>query len=107
MDHLFNKKIDFKRKTEGASDGMGGYVEVESTLHAGVPCRINWTKGSERILQFDKRTYYRDGKLYCRVKSDVTTKDTVVYGGAEYEIVDVRNVDEADCYMIVDIKKIA
>ena len=105
MEHLFNKKVSFIRKTKIA-DGLGGFTEADTTLHSDVPCRINWLSGTKKIIDLEKKKYYRDAKLYCRVLADVLKTDLVVYSGTQYEIVDVANVDEADRYLIVEIKLI-
>lgn len=103
MQHLFNSKVNIIRLTK-VSDGLGGWDEVENILHSNLSCRINWSSGSERI-QFDKTTYYRDAKLYCRVV-DVTTKDRVRYDSKDYEIVNVSNPDNINKYLILEIKLI-
>jgi len=99
----FNSKVDILRVTK-ASDNMGGYAEAESVLYADLPCRINWTRGSEKIM-FDKETYYRDAKLYCRA-IDVDVKDRVRYNGATYEIVNVSNVDNLNRYLTLELRLI-
>jgi len=81
---------------------MGGWGEAEGILYQNLPCRINWSKGSEKI-QFDKNTYYRDGKLYCR-PIEVTVKERVKYNGATYSIIDSNNVDNMNRYLVMDIK---
>ena len=98
---LFNCKVDIVRFTK-VQDSMGGWSEAEGMLYQSLPCRINWSRGAEKI-QFDKNTYYRDGKLYCH-SIDVTVKDRVKYNGITYDIVDVNNVDEMNRYLILDIK---
>lgn len=103
MKHLFNSKVDIVRISK-AKDSMGGYSEAEGVIHANVPCRINWSRGSERI-QFDKNTYYRDAKLFCGI-IDVTIKDRIKYDGVSYEIVDVSNVDNTNRYLTLDIRLI-
>lgn len=102
--NLFNTKVDIIRFTK-ASDGMGGGVEAEGVLHSNLPCRINWVRGSEKIFT-SKDTWFRDAKLYCGI-IDITTKDRVLYSGDYYEIVNVSNVDNANKYLIVEIKLVA
>lgn len=100
----FNSKIDILSITE-TTDSAGGHTEIEVELYRDLACRINWTKGSEKVVS-DKTTYYRDAKVFCRVKGDITTKHRVKYNGTTYQIVDVRNVDEANRLMVLDIKLI-
>jgi len=97
----FNSKVNIVRFTK-AKDGMGGYSEAEGILYQNLPCRINWSRGAEKI-QFDKNTYYRDAKLYCRI-IDVTVKERVKYNGATYEIVNVSDVDNMGRYLVLEIK---
>lgn len=84
---------------------MGGWTEVETVTYANEPCRINWSSGSERIY-FDKNTYFRDGKIYCRVLT-VTVENIIQYDGVNYEIVNVSNPDEMDKYMIIEIRLVS
>jgi len=100
----FKSKVDILSVTE-TSDGAGGQTEAEVELYSDLPCRINWSKGNEKIA-FDKDTYYRDAKVFCRVKTDITTKHRVKYNGTTYQIVDVTNVDEANRHMVISIKLI-
>ncbi len=104
MKQLFNSKVDITSVTR-IRDGKGGYSEAEVVIYSDLPCRINWSKGAEKI-QFNKDTYYRDAKLYCRVIS-VTVNHRVKYDGTEYEIVNVSNVDNVDKYMIIEMRLIA
>ncbi len=99
----FNSKVNILH-VDAVKDSMGSYNEVESVLYENLPCRINWSRGSERI-QFDKTTYYRDAKLYCRVIA-VTVEERVSYNGTTYEIVNVSDVDNVGKYMILEIKLI-
>jgi len=98
----YNTKVNIMSITRTAT--ALGNSEVENVLHCALPCGIVWGKGIDNV-QFDKDTYYRDGKLYCAVV-DVTTQDRVVHGGLCYEIVDVRNVDEKGCQMVLDLKRV-
>ncbi|KKK95665.1 hypothetical protein LCGC14_2670520 [marine sediment metagenome] len=103
IENLYNSKINIIRVTT-APDSMGGQAESETTLHNNLPCRINWSRGSEKII-FGRTAYYRDAKVYCSVK-DITVKDRVVYSSKTYEIVDVSNPDNVNKYMILDVKLI-
>lgn len=99
----YNLKIDILCISR-ESDGMGGWTEAPAIIHQDVPCRINWSRGSEKIF-FDKNTYFRDGKVYCGViNADV--KNIVQYNGVNYEIVNISNVDEMNRYMILEIRLI-
>ncbi len=99
----YNAKVNILRIAK-TSNGMGGWTEVENVLHNNLPCRIAWKKGSEKI-QFNKDTYYRDAKLFCRVV-DVTTRERVVYGSKKYEIVDVSNPDNKNKRLVLALKLI-
>jgi len=96
-----NSKVDIIRFSK-VQDSLGGWSEAEGILYQDLPCRINWSRGSERI-QFDRNTYYRDARLYCRV-IDVTTRDRVRYDGAVYEIVHVANADNMNRYLALDLR---
>jgi len=98
----FKTKVDILRITNTTS--AMGQTEVANVLHNNLPCRINWKRGSEKIF-FDKNTYFRDGKLYCRVV-DVTVEDRVQYKGKTYSIVDVNNTDESGRLFVLDLKLI-
>lgn len=100
LQSLFNKKVNILRIT--SSPEAMGQTEVANVLHNGLPCRFNWKRGSEKIF-FGKNSYFRDGKLFCRVV-DITNKDRVQYNGTIYEIVDVSNTDEDGRLMVLDLK---
>lgn len=100
LNSLYNSKINILRVTK-TSDNMGGWTEAKLTLHKNVPCRINWSSGSENI-QFDKKTFKRNGKVFCDV-IDITEKDILVYSGIEYEICNVSNVDNIGKFLTIDI----
>jgi len=104
ISNLFNTKVDVIR-IDSTKDSMGGYTEVKTVLHKNMRCRINWTTGIEKI-QFDKVTYYRDAKVYCGVYTDIRQYDLIRYKSKDYEIVNISNVDEANEYMILEIKLI-
>jgi len=100
-----NAKVDILRVTKIANDPPdGGWTEAENVLHNNLPCRINWTKGIEKV-QFKKDTHYSDAKLFCRVV-DITTDDKVVYDGKKYEIVDVNDPDNKHKRLVLDLKLI-
>lgn len=103
MQHLFNSKVNIIRIDE-TSDGMLGKTETTVVVHENLHCRINWSRGAERIM-FDKETYFRDAKVYCGVV-DITVKHRLVFEEKTYEIVSVRNVDSMDRYLILDIRLI-
>jgi len=96
----FKSKVNILRITYTPS--AMGQTEVSDELYKNLPCRINWKRGSEKIF-FAKNSYFRDGKLYCRV-IDVTVKDRVQYNSKTYQIVDVNNVDEVNRFLVLDIK---
>ena len=98
---LYNVTVDVLRMTN-TSDDMGGWTEVEVILHNDLKCRINWVRGSEKVM-FDRDTWFRDAKMYCGVV-DILTKDRVLYNGNTYEVVNVSNVDNMDRYMVVDLR---
>ena len=102
LSQLYNVKVNIIRITR-ATDGLGGRTESETTLHTDLPCRINWVNGNERIM-FNKTTYYRDAKLYCRV-TDITVADRVVYEGIYYDIVNVSNVDNMNRFLTIEMKR--
>ncbi|KKM88784.1 hypothetical protein LCGC14_1255310 [marine sediment metagenome] len=101
--NLFNTTVDVIRITR-ASDSMGGWTETEVVLHNNLKCRINWSKGEEKV-QFDKDTWYRDAKLYCSVVN-IQTRDRIIHKSKTYEVKNVSNVDEADKYLIVEMRLI-
>jgi len=95
-----NAKVNILRIASTA--GAMGQTEVPNVLYNNLPCRINWKRGSEKIF-FAKNSYFRDGKLYCRVV-DITAKDRVQYKSKTYQIVDVNNADESGRFLVLDIR---
>ena len=98
---LYNVTVDVLRITR-TSDSMGGATETEVVHINDLPCRINWSRGSERVM-FDKDTWFRDAKLYCAVV-DIQTKDRIVYDSKTYEVVNVSNPDNMGKYLIVEMR---
>lgn len=103
MRHLFNSKVNIVEVVE-ADDGLLGKTESPVVVHRDLPCRINWSRGTEKIF-FDKETYFRDAKVYCGVV-DITVKHRLVFRDRTYRIVSVRNPDNMNRYLILDIKLI-
>ena len=101
MDHLFNSKVNIVRPTK-VSDGKGSFTVARQTLYANLPCRINWSRGLEKLM-FGRETYYRDAKIYCRVV-DIGVKDIAVIDSVDYDIVNVSNVDSVGKYLILDVR---
>lgn len=99
----YNAKVNVLRIAK-TSDNMGGWTEVENVLYNNLPCRINWTKGIEKI-QFQKDTHYCDAKMFCRVV-DITVNDRISYSNKTYEIVDVNDPDEKGKRLVVGLKLI-
>lgn len=102
LNDLYNVQGDILRIVR-TTDSMGGFTEVETVLHNNWKCRINWSRGTERI-QFNKDTYYRDAKVYGSILSGVTTGDRFKYDGTVYEIVNVTNPDNMNKYMVLEIR---
>ena len=98
-----NLKVNVIRITKTAG-ALGGWTEIKNVLHNNLHCRINWKRGSEKIF-FEKSTYFRDAKMFCRVV-DIDIKDQVQYNGKTYEVVDVANTDESNRFMTLDLKLI-
>ena len=101
MNHLYNIKVDVIRITKIKEGGLGS-SESESVLHRNLPCRISWSSGSEKI-QFNKDTYYRDGKLFCNVV-DITVEDRIRFNGVIYEIVDVEDPHNMGRFLKLQLK---
>lgn len=99
----FNSTVDVIRVTK-VSDGLGGWTDTEVIVHNDLACRINWSKGAEKII-FDKTTYYRDAKVYCKV-FDILVTDKIVYDSKSYEVVSVSNPDNLNWYCVLDVKLI-
>ena len=99
----YNTKINIIRISLEA-DGLSGQDETETVLHTNLPCRVNWSKGREVAL-FDKITHLRDAKIYCRVV-DITVLDRVVLDDKTYDIVSVRNVDNTNRQLVLEVKKV-
>lgn len=102
LSDLYNKTADILRIIL-TSDSMGGSTEVKTVLYNNWKCRINWSKGHEKI-QFGKDTHYRDAKVYGSVLKNIQQRDRFRYNGKDYEIINIINVDELDTYMILEIR---
>lgn len=96
----FNTKVNILRIAKTVT--VMGQKEVANVLHNNLSCRINWKRGQEKIF-FAKNSYFRDGKLFCRI-IDVTVRDRVQHKAKTYEIVDVANTDESNRLLVLDIR---
>ncbi len=103
LQDLYNVTVDVIRITK-TSDSMGGWTDTDVIHINDLPCRINWSKGFEKV-QFNKDTHYRDAKLYCAVV-DITTHDRIVYDSKTYEIVSVSNVDNMNRFLTIEMNLI-
>jgi len=101
MRHLFNSKITVEYISVKEQDAIGNWVPTWTARYTDLPCRIQWSSGREKMM-FDKKTWYRDGKVFCQVK-DITVEERVKYGGKTYQVVNVIDVDQAGKFMILDI----
>ncbi len=99
----YNSKINILRSNR-VEDEIGSWEVIEVTLHENLPCRINWTKGTEKI-QFNKITHFCDAKVFCRA-IDITVKDVVLFDEKRYEILNVINFDNMNRYIRLEILKI-
>jgi len=98
----FNTKVNVITLVQ-APDNIGGWATSENVSILNMPCRINWSKGNEKFLA-DKRTHYRDAKLFCR-PANLTVKNLIVHDGVHYDIVNISNVDSRNKCLVVDIKR--
>jgi hypothetical protein len=97
----YNSKIDVLRLIP-TSDGMGGSNDIEATIFRNLPCRINWISGQRRIF-FDKQSYFRDGKIFCKVV-DILQTDIIRYNGIKYTIVSLQRPDNSANHILLEIK---
>ncbi len=103
LQNLYNKTVNVLRITKTSADD-GSWTEAEVVHIYQLPCRINWLRGSERVM-FSKDTWFRDAKVYCAVV-DILNKDRISYDSKTYEVVNVSNPDEMNKYMIVEMRLI-
>lgn len=102
---VYNCVVDVIRMTKTTT--ARGISEEPVTLVNLMPCNIDWMSGSEKMLS-DKVTHYRDATLFCRKPAGVTivVSDLVYYEDKRYEIVDIRNVNNLNLLLEIDIKRI-
>jgi len=101
----YNSKMKVVRVSTKA-DGVGGLAATgDITVHESLPCRINWSRGKEKLM-FNKQDYLRDAKVYCRVV-DILESDVVIIKDVRYNIVGLTNTDEVNRQMVLEIIKIA
>jgi len=98
----FNSKVDIYSKVR-TRDDVGGWTTAYPLVYKNLPCRINWSKGNEKIM-FDKTTSYRDAKVYCRI-AQITVQHRLTLNDVHYDIVSVNNTDCANKFMVLEIKK--
>jgi len=99
MTHLFNKTVDVLRVT--STNTALGSTEVVTTHIEDLPCRLQWTSGSERT-EVGKSGKVRACNMYCSVV-DIVQEDRISYNEKTYEILNIVNLDEADRYLKIEL----
>lgn len=98
----FNTKCDVYKYVDSLQSDLST-EQIWQIKIRDMPCRIKWNSGSERIM-FDRREYYRDAKLYCRIQ-DIDTKDGIKHNDRKYEIVSKINPDNQNWFLILELKE--
>lgn len=103
LETLFDKTVDFERAAL-EDDGMGGQREIWNIVFAGVACAIQPVRGLEAVL-WNRETATTTHHLYCKPLV-ITAADRVNFGGRIFDIKVIRDVDEANRLLVLDLKEV-
>jgi len=84
-----------------------GNTEVPATIVNDMPCSIKWRTGSKKMT-FNKKTYYIDAILNCRVPTGITilTTDIIQYNGFGYQIAFINDVNNLGVLLQIALERI-
>lgn len=102
---IYNITVDVVRKA--LTDTALGSTEVPTVIVSSMPCSIKWRTGSKKMT-FNKKTYFLDAILNCRVPTGVTilTSDIIQYGGFDYSIVFLNDMNNLGVLLQIALERI-
>ena len=100
---LFNNVVLVKRITL-TRDEIGGRVESEEVIYPNMPCRLEALRGIERPVYGAEKVEASWRMIYPK-DYDLTTDDVVVYEGKEFDVLFVRNPEEAGHHNEADLRE--
>lgn len=85
-----------------------GQQETVVAIASNWLCAIRWKSGAEKIL-FDKKSYFLDAVLTCRVIPGETVKvtDRIVYLDDVFEIVDLMDINNLGRRLRIALRRVA
>ncbi len=83
-------------------DAYGGVTHVWAPRYTRLKCRIQAISGQEQVLYKTERTPVTH-KLFCEGDKIVRTKDRILLGSREFNVVLVRNIDELRHHLEVEM----
>jgi len=89
---LLNSRVNVGYYTP-TEDDYGGVTHVWTTRYPRMKCRIQAVSGREQVLYKSEKTLVTH-KLFCEGDKTITTKDKILFGSREFDIILVRNIDE-------------
>ena len=99
---LLTQKGDVSRYTEGLPDAYGNKVKTWATTITDAPCRLNAIGGKE--ISLGAEVVIANYQLFIG-DVDLTEKDRVIIDSVTYEVLLVRNLQDAtgnhhlECYL--------
>lgn len=99
----YNQTISIKSITETADDG-GSIVESETTVLSSVPCLIDPVSSTQRIMA-ERNGYFVSHRVFMKYNSSVTENMIVTWNSSDYRITYVRNPNNENRTLELDIYK--
>ena len=89
---LLNSRVKVQYFTE-AEDDYGGLTHTWTTRYSSMKCRIQAISGREQSLYGSEKTVVTH-KMFCEGDKTLLTRDKILFGTREFNVVLVRNIDE-------------
>lgn len=100
-EHLFIHNATIQRYTISTINGKSNYTDGPKFS---VQCRIQVLSGEQAVRQGgDRNKYY--AKLYTYPDTDIRNEDWVIYKGNKWHISSIRNADDMNVMLTVDMDR--
>lgn len=102
----YNQTITFKELTETKDDG-GSIEETWSNVSGlvDVPCLVDDVSSTERVIS-ERNGYYISKRVFMDYNSSVSKNQRVVFDSVEYTITYVRNPNNLNRKLEIDIYEV-
>lgn len=95
------QSVTFKTITETADDG-GSLVESETTTVSDYSCVIDDVSSTERVIA-ERNGHLVSHRIYGKYNANITKDQIVTWGGEDYQITYLRNPNNLNRTLEIDI----